>query len=246
MANALYVAWQDQTTRAWHTVARLRRVKDEYEFVFTRGAERLRNVPFDLFKMDVHKRYRSNDLIPLFRNRLLSRSRSDYRKIANWLNLSGEEDEFHTLTKFGLIPGTDSILIYPEPEINSNKYLLEFFVHGIRHMHSDALALCGQIKDGDRILPLLDVQNPIDPNAVALRCREQTLIIGYVPTFYASDLKEILSQSKVAKSAQITVVRNNEDAPEQLRLLCRFEAPVPAGFRALNSESHQPLFDEAA
>src|SRR5690606_28696102 len=102
------------------------------------------------------------------------------------------------------------------------------------------------IGTGDRILPLLDVQNHVDPNAVALRCHQQTLIIGYVPTFYAADLREILSQPKAAKSAQITVVRNNEDAPEQLRLLCRFESPIPAGFKALSSESHQPLFDEAA
>ncbi|MFN3347479.1 HIRAN domain-containing protein [Pseudorhodoplanes sp.] len=246
MANALYVAWQDQTSRTWHTVARLRRVKDEYEFVFTRGAERLRNVPSELFRMDVRKRYRSNELIPLFRNRLLSSSRTDYHKISNWLNLSGEEDEFGTLMKFGLIPGTDSILIYPEPTLVNNNYALEFFVHGLRHMHRDAINLCRLMNPGERLLPLLDVQNPFDPNAVALRCPENTIIIGYVPTFYAADLRDLLSRPTVARNARIVIVKNNTDAPEQLRLLCKIEAVAPAGFRALSSEDHQPLFDEAA
>ncbi len=246
MADALYVAWQDQTTRTWHTVARLRRANDEYEFVFTRGAERLRRVPSELFKLDVRKRYRSSELIPLFRNRLLSRSRADYHKISDWLNLSGEEDEFGTLMKFGLIPGTDSILVYPEPTVGNNGYSLEFFIHGLRHMHPDANEMCRQMKSGSRLLPLLDVQNPVDPNAVALRCPESTILIGYVPAFYAADFRDLLSRPTVAKNARIVLVKNNTDAPEQLRLLCKIEAPAPVGFRALNSEAHQPLFDEAA
>jgi hypothetical protein len=242
----LYVAWQNQATRAWHTVARLNRTKTGYELVFTRGVASLPTIPSDLFRMDVRERYSSDELFPLFRNRLPSRSRSDVPKMAHWLNVTGGEDEFDLLSKFGLIPGTDSLLVYPEPELISGTYGLEFFVHGVGHLQKDAMELCGDLRVGERLLPLLDVQNPVDPNAVAIRCVNHPVLVGYVPTFYAPDFRQLLSQPRLAAKAQLTVVRFNEDAPNQLRLLCRFECPVPQGFRALNSETHQPMIDEAA
>lgn len=246
MAHDLYVAWQEQVTRTWHTIGRLRRVGDEYEFLFTQGVKRLNSIPLDLFRMDVNKRYRSSELIPLFRNRLLSRSRTDFAKIAGWLNLKGDEGEFESLSKFGLIPGTDSILIYPSPDIQSQQYSVEFFVHGIRHMHPDMVSYCNEIAEGSRLLPLLDVQNPIDPNAVAFRVEDDYRLIGFLPTFYAGDVRAILASVSYAKTTRVSVVRNNKDAPVQLRLLCRISATVSEGFLSLNSEVHKPLLDEAA
>lgn len=246
MPRDLFVAWQDQATRSWHTIARLRRVGEEYEFLFTRGVSRLKSVPLDLFRMDVNKRYRSADLIPLFRNRLLSRSRTDFSKIARWLNLKGDEEEFESLSKFGLIPGTDAVLIYPSPEIEKQTYNVEFFVHGIRHMHPEMIAHCDTVAEGSKLLPLLDVQNPIDTNAVALRTEKDFRLIGYVPAFYVGDIRAILADASLAKTASITVIRNNRDAPVQLRLLCRFSAKVSEGFLSLNTDVHKPLLGEAA
>ena len=60
------------------------------------------------------------------------------------------------------------------------------------------------------------------------------------------DFRQLFPQPRFAAKAQLTVVRFNGDAPSQLRLLCRFECPVPQGFRALNSEAHLPVIDEAA
>ena len=82
--------------------------------------------------------------------------------------MCGDEDEFVLLSKCGLIPGTDSVLVYPEPGLSEGRYQLEFFVHGIRHMHSSASKWCEEVEQGERLFPLLDVQNPVDPNAVAL------------------------------------------------------------------------------
>ncbi len=166
--------------------------------------------------------------------------------MAQWLNVIEGEDEFGLLSKFGLIPGTDSLLVYPEPAVVSGTYGLEFFVHGIRHMQKNVMELCSAFKAGERLLPLLDVQNPVDQNAVAIRGVDPAALVGYVPTFYAMDFRQLLSQPRLAAKAQLTVVRFNGDAPSQLRLLCRFECPVPQGFRALNSEAHLPVIDEAA
>jgi hypothetical protein len=246
MPRDLYVAWQDPDTRTWRTIARLRRTGDEYEFLFTRGVTKLNSIPLDLFRMDVNKRYRSTDLIPLFRNRLLSRNRTDFHKVANWLGLKGDENEFVSLSKFGLIPGSDSILIYPAPELVDRNYSVEFFVHGIRHMHADMASHCDLLSTGSPLLPLLDVKNPADPNAVAFRTETDFRLIGYLPAFYAGDVRTILSKPALANEAKIFVVKNNKDAPVQLRLLCRFEVVVDQDFVSLNSEAHTPLLGEAA
>jgi hypothetical protein len=240
----LFLAWQDPETRTWHTFARLHKNGGDYELAFTRGAQRLGAIPFNLFKLDISKIYRFETLIPIFRNRLPSKSRSDFARMATWLNLTGAEDEFSQLGRFGLIPGTDSILIYPEPEIIRGMYHLEFFVHGIRHMHKDVPEICDGINKGDRLLPLLDLQNPVDQNAVALRCEDDPMLIGYVPTFYATDVRRLLSDSAIEASARFTVIRSNKDAPLQLKLLCRFEAFAPAQFRPLDTDAHKLLRNE--
>jgi hypothetical protein len=242
----LYVAWQNPATRTWHTVARLSRAGSGYELVFTRGVTGLLTIPSDLFRMNVAKRYSADELFPLFKNRLPSRSRTDFPKMAQWLNIKGGDDEFELLSKFGLIPGTDSLLVYPEPEVVSGTYALEFFAHGIGHMNDNAMKSNSALRAGERLLPLLDVQNPVDPDAVAIRYVDRPVLIGYVPAFYAADFRQLLSQPRLAAKAQLSFVRLNEDAPNQLRLLCRFDCPVPQGFRALNSETHQPVVDEAA
>lgn len=244
MAERLYIAWQDEATRAWHTVARLTRDSSGYELIFTQGAERLGDLPERLFKMKLKFRYRFDNLISLFKNRIPSRNRPDFPKMARWLNLSdSDDDEFVLLSKFGLIPGSDALLVYPPPEVIAKNYRLEFFVHGIRHMHPDVLKWCENVESGEQLLPVLDVQNPVDPCAVALRSNSSTVPIGYVPTFYAGDLKRILSDEALCAGARITVLRNNKDAPVQLRLLCRFESPVPDEFQPLESTVHQPALE---
>jgi hypothetical protein len=246
LPTSLYVAWQNQATRAWHTVARLRRLHPGYEFVFTQGVSNLLTIPSELFQMDVKRRYSSDELLPLFKNRLPSRNRTDFSKMVEWLNLSGDEDEYDLLTKFGLIPGTDSLLVYPEPEVTLERYQLEFFVHGIRHMRPDAIELCNKLTTGERLLPLLDVQNPFDQNAVAIRGVEGGVLVGYVPSFYAADFRQLLSEPEIAAKARLTVVRSNKDAPSQLKLLCRFECSIWQGFQALSTDNHQPIIDGAA
>ncbi|TIR16671.1 MAG: hypothetical protein E5X34_25405 [Mesorhizobium sp.] len=243
MSNRIFVAWQDDATRKWHTIGRLTKEKDAYYFVFTKGVKYLRTIPFDLFRMDPKFQYRFEELIPLFTNRIPSRSRGDFEKMAHWLNVREMGNEFELLSKFGLIPGTDSILMYPEPAVADGRYELEFFVHAMRHMHKDVLDWSKKLEIGGRLLPLLDVQNPVDPCAVALRGEDDTILVGYIPTFYAEDIKRLLIDKKSCASARIKVVRTNQDAPIQLRLLCRFESVVPSGFQVMQSEVHQPFVE---
>jgi hypothetical protein len=245
-SRTLFLAWQNPETRGWHTFARLQKFKNDYELMFTRGADHIKAIPLDMLGLNAKKRYLSSDLLPIFRNRLPSRRRSDFEKMSNWLALTGEESEIDLLARFGLIAGVDGVLIYPAPDLIDGLYSLKFFVHGIRHMHPAATVVCRDIKAGDQVLPMLDVQNPVDPDAVALRCGDPAMMVGYVPSFYAGDIRKLLLDDGVRQNAKIRVVRNNFDAPVQIRLLCQFESPVFERFRPLDTESHQPLLAEVA
>jgi hypothetical protein len=240
VTQRVYVAWQDEATRLWHTIARVSRHPSYYELVFTEGASRIERAVERIFQMEPRFRYRFEKLLSVFKNKIPSRSRPDFERMTRWLNLRGDEDDFDLLAKFGLVPGTDALLVYPEPAISSGVYRLEFFIHGVRHMDPEVLSWCEELEDGHRLLPLLDVQNPADPNAIALRPNGKTILLGYVPAFYAADFRKILSNPALAPSAYISVARNNRDAPVQLRLLCRFEATVPFGFQPLDTPAHKP------
>jgi hypothetical protein len=219
---SVFVAWQDPGTREWHTIGRLSRTVDGlYEFGFTRGADKLRDVAKRLFNSNLDGNFFSTGLTAMFRNKIPPRSRSDFQKMAAWLNLRGDESDFDLLGKFGLIPGSDGLLVYSAPKIEQGRYSIEFFLHGIRHthgesdtrhLHGDVLAWCEVAKVGDQLLALLDVQNPFDPNSVALRAEGGTIAVGYVPRFYAGDIRSILGQPECARSAKFEILRNNADA----------------------------------
>lgn len=240
MGDRLYVAWQDEH-RHWHTIAEIVRRHSGYEFGFTRGVNNLLSFPEQLFRMNRNTRYTFKDLIPLFRNRIPPRNRADYKRMTEWLNLSKFADEFEMLSYFGLVPGTNSLMVYPAPTVKDGVYKLTFFVHGIRHMHVGASEWCATSQPGDRLFALLDMQNHVDPNAVALRNDKEAVLLGYVPAFYAADVRRILTEARGARDAVFRVVRCNADAPMQLRLLCEIEAPVPDGFKALDTDDHKPL-----
>jgi len=176
---------------------------DHYEFGFTRGAEGVRGVVKQLFNSNLNEHYLSDNLISVFRNKIPPRTRSDFPKLAYWLNLKGDESDFDLLGKFGLIPGTDGLLVYAAPRIEERRYAIEFFIHGIRHVHGDSndyqlhgdvLRWCKDARQGDRLYAMLDVQNEFDASAVALRAQEGTIAVGYVPRFYAKDLRRILER----------------------------------------------------
>ena len=68
--KSLFVAWQDPQSRQWAPVGRLSRDDGQYRFVYTRGAKELPNfTPFGLMT-DLQVEYVSDELFPLFANRI--------------------------------------------------------------------------------------------------------------------------------------------------------------------------------
>jgi hypothetical protein len=240
MDKKLFVAWQD-SARKWHTIGRLTQGAEGYELVFTKGAIPFADVINKLFKLELGYRYRFKDLIPLFRNKILSSNRPDFVRLSDWVGVKSTETEFDRLAKFGPIPGTDSMLVYPEALFEHGKYSVDFYVHGIRHMHDDAQSWTKEAGVKTKLLPMLDLQNEADQNAVALRASHSNILVGYVPAFYASEINKILRREEINEHAEFSILRMNKDAPAQIRLFCRFEATVDQNYKLSLDEDALPL-----
>ena len=62
-------------------------------------------------------------------------------------------------------------------------------------------------------------------------------IVGYCPKFFAEDFHKVFMASK--ESFNITLVRVNINAPEQLRLLCELVCEWPDNFVAFDKSEFQ-------
>ena len=82
--RALYVAWQSQLSRAIYPIGQLvdRKEAPRFEFAYIQGAQEAANDGFEkLLDFPDHSRlYHSDHLFPLFNNRLMQATRSDYEE----------------------------------------------------------------------------------------------------------------------------------------------------------------------
>jgi len=240
--KALFVAWQDPDTRRWIPVGRLTHEDGTYKFTYTRGAKESKNfVPFGRMT-DRSAVYVSTELFPLFANRILPKSRPEYRDYLRWLGLDDKKtNELEVLARSGGQRATDTLEIIPCPEPTSdNKYIVYFFGHGTRHLSAKDEARVSTLQQGERLFLMRDVQNHADATAILMRTGDPVSVVGYCPRYFSAEFSTLLE--KIApKNVVVNVEQVNADAPSQLRLLCRLEAPWPADFSPCSRGSYEPL-----
>jgi hypothetical protein len=240
----LYLAWQDPIDRWWIPVGRLSFDSEKciFRFVYTKGAEISPN--FQAFgpMKDLHVAYESKELFPLFKNRLLEKSRPEYKRHLEWLNMPVDEIEpFMMLATTGGIRETDTLEVFACPERNGNgKYETHFLSHGLRHLDKHSIKRVDGLCIGERLFVMPDPQNPYDPSALALRTTDPMVLVGYCPRYLTHDFGEVLEKCG-PDALHVTVERVNDDAPLHLRLLCKLVSPWPEGFEPCSDETYQPL-----
>jgi hypothetical protein len=243
----LYVAWRDPENRSWFPVGRLSFNGKAYRFVYTKGARKSPHfIPFGRME-DLDAVYESLELFPLFANRLLSKKRPEYHDFLQWLDVpAGQDDPLTLLARTGGIRETDTLAVFPCPERQSdNTYSVQFFSHGLRHLSAGSAERVHNLRPGEQLYLMLDFQNSHDPWAVALRTDDPLALVGFCPRYFAQDFRLLLDRSG-PKAVRVIVERVNHDAPVQLRLLCRFTAPWPEGFRPCAEEAYEPLAQQEA
>jgi hypothetical protein len=246
--RTLFLAWQDPNSRRWFPVGRLESYDQLYLFTYTKGAEQAAAEagfqPLASFP-ELHTSYISEQLFPLFSNRVLPRSRPEYRDYLEWLSVpETERDPVVILARSGGQRVTDTLEVFPCPEeTEGGEYQVHFLAHGLRHMPEPSADRALTLKQGEKLLAMRDIQNPSDPDAIALRTAEtfdrDMYLIGYCPRYLRADFIRLLD---TGTSPTITVERvNYPPAPLQFRVLCKVVMAWSLGFKPFSTPEYDPI-----
>lgn len=238
----LYITWQDPKSRRWLPVGRLSSHKSIYYFHYTKGAEVSELFkPFGRMKW-LDKLYESSELFPIFSNRLMTKSRPEYKNFLNWMDLKDDEAvPINILSITGGVRNTDSLELFPCPEPNEEGlYEVKFFTRGISHLPSANQERVNSLKRGERLFILKDIQNPFDKKALVLRSDDPISFCGYCPRFFNDDFNFLLEKC-LEPDVRVTVEKVNTDAPMQMRVLCKLSACWPDDFKPCETELYKPI-----
>lgn len=239
--KTLYMSWQDPNDRSWHPVGKLSFNGEVYRFVYTRGAKKCPNfIPFARM-LDLDTAYKSKELFPLFANRLVSKTRPEYKNLLQWLNIRRDEDDpLSVLARTGGKRETDPLTLFLCPEKkDDDTYHMHFFSHGIRYLPDQTIQFIDNLSPGTRLFLMPDSQNPYDAYALALRTDDPVMIVGYCPRYLSSDSLYLLKEGP--DTPKVLVEQVNHDAPIQLRLLCSLTAPWAKRFQPCSGGDYEVL-----
>jgi hypothetical protein len=116
--NALFVAWRSGSPAqsGWGPVGRLEHDGQLFRFFYTRGARRPGFRPFPQME-NLDRIYESEELFPLFANRLLPNSRPEYEACLQWSGFDPKHPP-DPIVILGVTEGirqTDAIEVFPCP-----------------------------------------------------------------------------------------------------------------------------------
>lgn len=228
MNKRLLLFWQNPVSRRWFTVGLLTEQSGSFSFQYSSSAKQLAKKgefePFGVMRKLSHT-YTAEELFPMFKNRLLEKSRPEYSDYLGWLGLDKSNvTDMDELSRSGGVRATDKLQMFPYPEPKDGKYIVEFFVHGMRHVPSEKVNRIETLKVSDELFLLKDIQNKVDPLALVIRADDPPEIIGYCPSFFVEDFNVLLDRQSPSL-VKLSVFKVNMDAPLQLRLMCRLETP---------------------
>ncbi|PWI34928.1 hypothetical protein DI392_01225 [Vibrio albus] len=237
--KSVFVAWKDIEDGMWHPMAKLTRDSGTYRFNYTQGSNHPNFIPFPRMG-DRSKVYVSIALFAFFRNRLLPQNRPEFRKVLEWSNMTVESyDELEMLSVTGGARQTDEFRIIAQPEqTERNQFNIRFFINGIRHLPDKSIERISKLTTGDRLNFESKDDNQYDCNAVlATTVDEEKLKVGYCPRYFNCDIRSLMNNPEL-QGYELSVVKVNNDAPAQYRLLCEFSTKWPDGFMPMISEEY--------
>lgn len=246
MDKNLLIVWQIPNNRKWIPVGNLSYTGDMFSFKYTneaKSAVKSKNfIPFGKM-VDLDTIYKSKKLFPIFKNRLLLKSRPEYKDYLSWLGLSADNHSpLDELARSGGIRATDNLQIFPIPEPRDNLYKVTFYSHGIRHLPPSYKVRVEHLSPGNRLYLMRDIQNDQDSFALALRTYDPPEIVGYCPSFFVKDF-DTLIRSNGVNNVNVSVMKVNLESPIQFKLLCEFSTDWPDGFIPFQDEQFNTIED---
>ena len=244
--TTLYLAWQDRKSRQWFPVGRLdadRSVQPIiYEFTYISGAEDARKAthffPIVGFP-ELREHYRSEELFPLFRNRLMNHNRPDRPEYLRQLGI--DADDWNPVSELSA-SGThnDGFEVFPEitPDA-TGRFESRFILHGLRHTNHHSIRRTESLNVGEPLHLSFELNNPAAVHAIMVKTHDQ-YVIGWLPRY----LVDGLHQDNAWKVTEVksSVAQVNLDAPLSHRLLVYFSGKLPVGFHPMRDlPQYQPI-----
>ncbi|ELS02433.1 hypothetical protein Xen7305DRAFT_00021470 [Xenococcus sp. PCC 7305] len=242
--QTLFLAWQDYKSRLWFPIGRLTFDGKRYQFVYLKGgkdAERKSGFKPLVCFPQWDEVYYSNHLFPVFANRLMSRSRPEYKNFVKRLNIPfDKEDPMVLLARSEGKRETDALTVFPFPEVNEEgKYELCFFAHGLPYLPKGAISRIEKFQVGDKLWLAHEFQNEYDPKALAFTTQEH-YIVGYCPRYLLSNVFDILMQSPELVDVRVEHI-NHSSIPLRFRLLCKMTYSTLDGLQPFSQTEYQPI-----
>lgn len=244
--RTLFMAWQDTArSRLWFPVARLDAdvSRPLYRFRYIRGAERARReagFPLLMEFPEIERDYRSSQLFPVFRNRVLNPRRPEREQHLRGMDLSPDADPIEILATSGGRRVTDAYEVFPKlAKGPDGSFSCRFFLHGWRHVNHAAQERLEALDAAERLYVTLELTNPRDRVAVQIQTTDYH-VIGWAPRYLVGDLAAAMAEGPSDYSARVVRV-NRTDASAPL--------PVFPSERVLiemcgNWRHHKPMSGE--
>lgn len=242
--KTLFLAWQ-APNRAWYPIGRLMADPESefYQFDYTKGAldakEEVGFSPLFAFP-DFDQQYSASELFPLFKNRIMSSGRKDFREYLSSLDLDPDSpDLIEVLSITGGERQTDNLEVFPKViKQEDSSFKCRFFLHGARHVNAAGMERAKRLVEGESLSVLLETNNPATGVALLLSTMDY-LPIGWAPRYLIIDLLEAMSASPLLQAKVVKV--NGPSAPMNRRYLIELSGQLPADFVPMSGKKFQPI-----
>ena len=244
--KTLFLAWQEKDKRQWFPVGRLDAnvTRPAYRFRYTGGARRAiveAGFPLLVEFPELDEDYRSARLFPLFRNRVINPGRPDLKDYLRCLDLGHEADPIEILAANGGHRVTDAYEVFPKIESEDDgSFSCRFFLHGWRHVNSDAQERLKHLTPGEGLYVTLELTNPVTRFAVQIQTGDYYMI-GWAPRYLASDLAMAVAGEPDDYSARVVRI-NPQPAPSRQRVLIEMRGRWD-GYKPMNGSDYLPVVD---
>ena len=244
--KTLFLAWQDSAaTRRWFPIGRLDAdvAKSNYRFGYTRGAELAHRdaglEPLDAFP-DFTEVYRSSELFPLFKNRVVTPDRTDFAEYLRQLDLEPNADPLEILAVTGGTRQTDSLEVFPKIHRSpKGGFQCKFLLHGWRHVNPAAQERLAMLEPGNPLVVAIELNNPVSGLALQLETPDYHMI-GWTPRYLVNDLVKVIAESPSRVSARL-LQTNPAPAPAKQRYLICLQGHWPDQYEPMSGEEFQPF-----
>ena len=245
--KTLFLAWHGAgENRLWYPVGRLDADLEypQYRFRYTGGAMRAqKEARFPLIAgfREVDRDYISEELFPLFQNRVMSPARPDFQSYLETLGYDGAAEPVEILAVNGGLRQTDNYEVFPKLEKQPDGgFKCRFLLHGGRHVNAAAQERLTQLSVGEELFIALELTNPVTQLAVQIQTRDK-YVLGWAPHYLVNDLVAAMADSLGEYEAKAVRIHREVHSPRPtvlVELSSRWDSYEP-----MSGPDYQPLVD---